>query len=236
MWAGTLGDINDPFSETMLMQYMKDTEHFYEKETFDRLIWLISGNYTVRGKHPGGVMLFPTGCDYSGITPIARARGGYEATCFSYHQIDQALLKIDLFAHDTMEMLLRLEAATGVELRQVPVDSKEVLELFKVDEDGNVSGCVDLPEFKSDYARELIKLLKPQSFNELVKISALSHGTCVWSENGEILNREQGIGIKDLIATRDDIFDYTLSIGLDRDIAFEIAEAVRKGIVSRGKI
>ena len=235
VWAGTINCISDSLAQAMIEKYMYDSGHYYEEGVFDRLRWLIAGNYMERGKHPGGVVIFPDGCEYMDMLPITKVAGGFEITYFDYHSIDDAFMKYDLLKHDSPEMLSKLEKLTGVKLNTIPVDSLEVLSLFVPDEDGNVTGCVQLPEFKSEYVRNIISILKPKKFDDLVKISAISHGTGAWAGNGEILAKDQGIGIKDIIATRDDIFEYNLSLGLDRNMAFEIAEAVRKGIVSRGK-
>lgn len=77
--------------------------------------------------------------------------------------------------------------------------------------------------------------MRPDCFDDLVKIVALAHGTNVWDGVGEKLVKEGTIGIKEIIADRDDAFEFNLALGLDRKTAFEIAEAVRKGIVARGR-
>lgn len=235
VWAGTLHSISDPLAQAMIERYMEDAETYYDEDIANRLRWLIAGNYLGRGKHPGGVVVFPNGCEYREMLPIAKIAGGFETTYFDYHSVDRAFLKYDLLKHDSPEMLIKLERITGVDLSTIPVDSAEVLALFEVNSDGSVTGCDGLPEFKSEYIRKIIAALKPKNFDDLVKISAISHGTGSWEDNGEILVEEKGIGIKDIIATRDDVFEYNLALGLDRTTSFEIAEAVRKGIVARGK-
>ena len=235
VWAGTIRCISDPLAQVMIERFMEDSETYYEEEIINRLRCLISGNYLERGKHPGGVIVFPKGYKYKEMIPMAKIEGGFEVTCFDYHSVDRVFMKYDLLKHNTPEMLIKLKKLTGVELSTIPVDSEDIMALFKTDSGGNLSGCDGLPEFKSEYIRNIFLMLKPKSFNDLVKVLAISHGTGAWDENAELLVNEKGLGIKDIIATRDDVFEYNLSFGLDRNTAFEIAEAVRKGIVSRGK-
>ena len=69
----------------------------------------------------------------------------------------------------------------------------------------------------------------------MVKIFTLSHGTGCWEESGQVLVEKKHFGSKELIGSRDDVFHYCLNLGIDRKTAFEISEAVRKGIASRGR-
>lgn len=70
---------------------------------------------------------------------------------------------------------------------------------------------------------------KPTTFAELVRISGLSHGTDVWVNNAQDLVREDIVGLKDVISTRDDIMNYLIFKGLPPKMSFTIMESVRKG-------
>ena len=233
--GGTIHYIDDNLAEAMISRYEIDSEVYFEEEIRNKLRWCISGNYLGRAKHPGGLIVFPEGCDYEKYSPIARTAEGIEITHFDYHQMSKSFLKIDLLMHNSPEMLTKLSERTGIEIASIPTDCEEVLQLFKPNEEGMLVGCSDLPEFKTDYVKNVVTLLKPNCFNDLVKITGLIHGSNTWDETGEKLVNENGLGIKEIIADRDDVFEYNLSLGLDRKTSFEIAEAVRKGIVARGK-
>lgn len=139
------------------------------------------------------MILFPKGYDYKKISPWSTSSDGTPILYYSYFFIDYSVLKLDLLSHDTPEMLIRLSELTGVDLEDVPIESKEVLDLFVPDENGEATMCADLPEFYSERVRKMVSKLKPASFAELVKICALSHGTGCWEENGEILVEEKGL-------------------------------------------
>lgn len=233
--GGMLNTVSATLAEAMIERYEQDEEYYYDEEIRNRLRWNISCNYTDRGMHPGGMVIFPNSCDYENIIPTVRIAGGNETTYFHPHSIDRSFIKYDLLKHESLEMLSELADRTGVSLEDVPTECPEVLKLFEPDENGQVCNCTDLPEFRSNFVKNMVEVLKPTGLEELAKIAALSHGTGCWLDNGERLVAENGISLSELIATRDDVFDYIISLGIDRTTAHEISEAVRKGIVARGK-
>ena len=73
----------------------------------------------------------------------------------------------------------------------------------------------------------------PRTFSEYVKCFGLKHSTGVWEDNAEILLRERNVPFADLLAHREDVYEYLLKHGIEKDTAFEIAEYVRKGKANR---
>ena len=86
-----------------------------------------------------------------------------------------------------------------------------------------------LPEFGSEFTRTMIKETKPGTFDDLVKISALSHGTGVWHDTQKELIESGQIGLSDCISSRDEIMLYLMNMTLPKEAAFGIMESVRKG-------
>ena len=62
-----------------------------------------------------------------------------------------------------------------------------------------------------------------------MRISGLSHGTNVWTNNAQDLIRAGVTDLSNAIATRDDIMSYLMLRGLEAGDAFRIMEQVRKG-------
>ena len=53
-------------------------------------------------------------------------------THFDYHSIDHNLLKLDILGHDDPTMIRMLQDLTGLDpVRDIPLDSKEVMSLFQ---------------------------------------------------------------------------------------------------------
>lgn len=233
-YAGTVITISEKLADAMIEKYETDRGCYFE-ESANMLRWYVSGNYLSRGKRPGGMVIFPADCNYEELVPLVNLSDGTLITYFDYYSIYPSFIKYDLFRHDSPEMLVSLSEKTGVSLDAIPVDDKKVLDLFKPDINGEVKDCSDLPEFDKKLPREIVSLLRPAHFEELVKIAAITHSTDTWYENGDKLISEKGLGINDIIGTRDDVFDYILSLGIDRETTYNIAEAVRKGVVARGR-
>ena len=137
-----------------------------------------------------------------------------------------------------------LQDITGVDPREIPLDDKKVMTLFKdtsalgitsADIGGTPNGSMGLPEFGTDNAIKMVMEAKPENFTDLVRISGLAHGTEVWAHNAEDLIKSGTATLSTCICCRDDIMLYLIGKGMDSQTSFKIMENVRKGKVARGK-
>ena len=130
-----------------------------------------------------------------------------------------------------------LQDLTGIDPRTVPLDDKETMSIFCSTEALGVNkdqirtevGTYGVPEFGTKFVRGMLVDTKPTTFEELLRISGLSHGTDVWLNNAQTLIQDGTIKLEDAICTRDDIMIYLIGMGLPPKPSFKIMESVRKG-------
>ncbi len=77
-----------------------------------------------------------------------------------------------------------------------------------------------------DFEIERANILKPQTFDDYVKVKSISHSVKYWKNNQDILVQKNKINIKSLISSIDDIFDYLLKHSIDRQMSIDIAKFI----------
>ncbi len=230
--AGTLGTWSKDSINRFLDGYELTHHVAVPQEIRNKYQESLDGKYKSRGCHPSGVVLIPEGCDVEEWIFTVSHMDSINKTACEYHDIDNTFLKLDLLKHRAIEQLKTLEELTDVEIADVPYMEDDVLELFVVN--GDISASKELYDFDSDFTQGILKATNAKTFKQLAKVVALSHGTGAWLENADELIKDGVSSIDEIIACREDVFDYCISLGIDRETAFQIAEAVRKGRVSSG--
>ncbi|MGN0328287.1 MAG: PolC-type DNA polymerase III [Lachnospira sp.] len=246
--AGTIGTVAEKTAYGYVLKYFEDkSEKTGIKQVKRRceIERIAEGCTEIRrttGQHPGGIVVLPIGDEIHSFTPVQHPANDMKSTIvtthFDYHSIDHNLLKLDILGHLDPTMIRMLQDLTGIDPLEIPLDSKEVMSLFKdtsalgikpEDIGGCKLGALGIPEFGTDFAMQMLMDTKPQYFSDLVRIAGLSHGTDVWLGNAETLLKEGKATISTAICTRDDIMIYLIQKGLESELAFTIMEKVRKG-------
>ncbi|WP_138159041.1 PolC-type DNA polymerase III [Peptoniphilus catoniae] len=237
--AGTIGTIAEKTAYGYVKNYFEDKD--IRALEIERLVQKIVGVKRTSGQHPGGVMICPKSKDIFDFTPIQYpaddAKSGVITTHFDYNFIHGKILKLDILGHDGPTIIRMLEDITGLDSTTIPLNDKNTLSLFSTSEalnlDENIfntpTGTLGIPEFGTGFVKQMLLETKPKSFSELVRISGLSHGTDVWTNNAQDLVKEGKATLSNVISTREDIMLYLIRAGAENKIAFDTMERVRKG-------
>ena len=239
--AGTIGTIKDRTAYGFVAKYFDELGVSANRFELDRLTQCCEGVRRTTGQHPGGVIIVPRGHEIYEFCPVQHPANDVKSdiitTHFDYHSIDQNLLKLDILGHDAPSMIRQLQDMTGVDPLTVPIKDDKVMSIF-IGTDGldikdpnyePTHGSYGIPEFGTPFVRQMLDDIHPTTFEELVRISGLSHGTDVWLGNAQEIIRDGIATMREAIATRDDIMNYLRKHGLPNGDAFWIMEHVRKG-------
>jgi len=246
--AGTIGTLADKTAFGYIKNYYEERGIHKRNCEIDRIVQGCVGVRRTTGQHPGGIVVLPVGEEINTFTPVQHPANDMTTatvtTHFDYHSIDHNLLKLDILGHDDPTMIRMLQDLTGLDPQTIPLDDQTVMSLFMntsalgvepEDINGIPLGCLGIPEFGTDFAMQMVIDAKPKAFSDLVRISGLSHGTNVWLGNAQDLIMSGVATISTAICTRDDIMLYLIQMGVESEKSFKIMEAVRKGMVAKGK-
>ena len=193
------------------------------------------------GQHPGGIVVIPRDYEVYDFTPVQYPAGDTDAswktTHFDFHSIHDTILKLDMLGHVDPQALKMMSDLTKIDCRTLPFDDKKVISLFSSDDALNLqhkymekdNGALGIPEFGTQFVRQLLRETNPKSFSDLLIISGLSHGTDVWTNNAQELIDKGITDLRGVIGCRDDIMSYLMSKGIEGHESFVIMEKVRKG-------
>lgn len=239
--AGTMSSLAEKQCYGYVLKYHEERGIPINKAELERLVAGIINVKKTTGQHPGGIVVLPKSYDIHEFTPLQYpaddTKCGIITTHFDFNTLHDTLVKLDLLGHDDPTMIRMLSDLTGIDARTLPLDDPKVMSLFLSTEALGVTpeqifsdvGTYGLPELGTGFVRKMLVETKPTTFAELIKISGLSHGTDVWTNNAQILVREGVATLSELICTREDIMNYLVQRGVEAVDAFTIMESVRKG-------
>ena len=253
--AGTIGTIAEKKAFGYVKGYFERKQIVARSTEITRLAKEVEGVKQSTGQHPGGIVVIPKEINYYDIVPIQYpaddVTNPWRTTHFDYHKFESNLLKLDILGHDDPTMIRHLmnfveefpDEFPFKDVDGIPLSDRGVFKLFSGLESlgltpdktfGQTIGTTGLPEFGTQLTKDMLKDIRPQTVDELLKISGLSHGTDVWAGNAKdfMLGVKKGfpkIPFPELIGCRDDIMVYLMSKNLPPREAFNIMEKVRKG-------
>lgn len=247
--AGTISTI----AEKTAFGYVKNYFETIDPTTTQSRAWI---NWIVKkctdvkrttGQHPGGMIIIPKEYDVLDFMPynfpadqIKDDEGNFNdyTSHFDAEKIHDNLLKLDILGHVDPMALMMLERILGIDVRTIPMNDEKVIKVFTSLEPLNIkhqdyldekTGAISLPEFGTEFVRQLLTDAQPKSFEDLVGISGLSHGRDVWLNNAKNLIVDAKKTLSDVITCRDNIMAYLIKNNINTKTAFYVMESVRKG-------
>ncbi len=258
--AGTTSTVMDKTAFAYVRDYYNNLGIVKRQSELERLATFISGSKKTNGQHPGGIIVVPDDIEIYDVTPIQfppvsekddLTQIQFRTSHYEYHSFEDNLLKLDILGHDDPTLIKKLIEYVQSRPEEFPFDkvedipfidegvislfsSKDILNINGDDLDNLSSGTIGMPEFGTNFVRGMLDTIKPKTYNDIIKVSGLSHGTDVWAGNAEALVKGTlpefpKVEFKDVIGCRDDIMIYLINRGVPAAESFSIMEGVRKG-------
>ena len=245
--AGTIGTIADKTAYGFVRKYAEERGLELSKSEINRLTIGCTGVKRTTGQHPGGLIIVPRDRTIYEFCPVQHPAADINSdiitTHFDFHSIHDNLLKLDMLGHDNPTIIKHIEDMTGHKATEIPLDDPDTVGIFtdirhlrdkngtplEPDEILGVTGAAAVPEFGTQFARQMLIDTQPHNFDGLVRISGLSHGTDVWMGNAAELIKAGTATLNEVISARDDITMFLIDKGMDPSLSFKTSEAIRKG-------
>lgn len=239
--AGSITTVADKTAYGYVKKYYEEKGQSKREAFIGHMASGCQGVKRTTGQHPAGIMVVPRNMDVHFFTPLQHPADDQTSTTitthFDYHSINDRLVKLDILGHDDPTVIKMLEDLTHRDPKTIPFDDPATLSLFNSTNAlgvtpellGANSGTYGIPEFRTNFTRQMIDDTNPRCFSDLVRISGFSHGTDVWLGNAQDLIRGGTCTLQNAISARDDIMIYLMHSGVDPLVSFQIMEKVRKG-------
>jgi len=141
--------------------------------------------------------------------------------------------RITLVPDSTLDKYRELEKATGFKMNDIGFDEQSLAFFHFMECD--IQG---IPNFDNDFIKGIWNTIKPQSYDDLLKLIGFAHSTNVWKNNADVLFHEHKLSLHEIPAFREDLYEmicerlYKKGI-YDEGFAYEVADKTMRGYYAR---
>lgn len=148
-------------------------------------------------------------------------------------------------ASATLSFLTACEKATDISASEILLNAQEVLAYIRAvvlrEKEPSDAAAYALwvcgfspeePHEENDLypsVQAVVQKMPLKSFADLTRVFSMQHGTGTWINNAESLLATGAVTTEQVIACREDVMEYLLARGVEREKAYEMMEGVRKG-------
>ena len=125
-----------------------------------------------------------------------------------YREIDGYYIVLELIGDNNLNDLCEISAITNKDPKYIEMNDVDVLNYFNTEDYNYI--FENLPLYKEDYI-DIANILKPKTFNDLVKLFSIVRGEGVWDNNAEVILKNKIIELDYLPMNRDELFDVLTS-------------------------
>ena len=229
--AGTVNFIRKPYALKLIADYEVRNGLKLEEDKKEQVVQKLTNVKLNNRNITSSFLAIPKDKDIIDFTPIFEDKyHGLPITHFNFRSLCDALYKIDIVPARYLELLHELETHSGVKAEDIPANSKEILTLLKR---YDLKGITD---FDTKYLYDVLDVVSPLSFADLIKIEGLGHGTGTWYGNADLLIKSKVCKLSEIPASHDDVFNDLAAHGMVKEKAFRYSQIVRKGLIARNRL
>lgn len=229
--AGTVNCIRNPYALKLIADY-EEKNGFELDENIKEQIALKLTNVKLNNENiTSSFFVIPKDKDIFDFTPISEDKyHGIPIAHLDFCSLCDALYKIDIVPVRYLELLHELESYSGIKAEDIPANSKEIFTLLKR---YDIKGITD---FDAKYLYDVLDVVTPISFADLIKIEGLGHCIGTWYNNADLLIKSNVCKLSEIPASHDDVFNDLVAHGLNKKKAFRYSQIVRKGLIARNRL
>ena len=227
LWAGGEKTLADSIVDRLIKRYENKNRIFFSNKDKRKILNQISGVVVSEIIHPCGVMVLPEGKELLDITPSSsKTNFGIPVSHYNWYYFKESISNCNIL--NTTLLFFELEKSTGVKVNSLFPTRTELLSCLNgCINAGDLNGIVVFENHKR-LAHQLLSIVKPQNFSEIVKLYGFIHGAQISEGLNDFFIANGITSLADIPTCEEDIYLDMISHGIDKKTALSFFKFVRK--------